>query len=326
MPSTVLDTAQLPSTDRRDAWIETTEAALMPTRISFAEPDSIRARIQTMAFGPAQLSHLSYTPLISRRTPALIRRSDPELYQLGLAASGYQGIEQGGHRAMLGVGDLVLYDSSRPFEAEAGPGAARTLVLQFPRRLLPLPERVVAPMCGQAFSAREGLGRLLGRMLTGLAETHADLRPQDGARLGGTAIDLVAALLAHHAEHPSPLPPGTRQTALFEQISAFVITHLNDPNLKPALIAAAHFISTRYLHRLFQEQGTTVGDFVREHRLARCRRDLADPARQSIPVSAIGARWGFPRPSDFTRSFRTAVGMTPSEYRTACLAARTTDG
>ena len=38
---------------------------------------------------------------------------------------------------------------------------------------------------------------------------------------------------------------------------------------------------------------------------------------RNVPVSAIGMRWGYPRPSDFTRAFRTTYGMTPSEYRAA---------
>ncbi|MEW2296202.1 helix-turn-helix transcriptional regulator [Streptomyces sp. NPDC006743] len=49
----------------------------------------------------------------------------------------------------------------------------------------------------------------------------------------------------------------------------------------------------------------------------RCRRDLADPAQQTVPLATIAARWGHCRPSDFTRAFRAATGMAPSEYRAA---------
>ncbi|MEV6833943.1 helix-turn-helix domain-containing protein [Streptomyces sp. NPDC051133] len=321
MPTTVLDTAQLPPTERRAAWSETTETALMPTRTTFTDGSRMRARIQTMTCGPVQLSELSYTPLTSRRTPRLIRRSDPELYQLAWIVSGGQGMDQAGHRTALGPGDLVFYDSSRPFEAMVGPrpdgDGARSLVLQFPRRLLPLREQLAAPQCGRAFSGRSGIGRLLCQMLTGLAETHADLAPQDGPRIGATAIELVAALLAHQGGGRSALPYGSRQRVLFEQIVDFIDAHLSDPGLTPGSIAAAHFVSTRCLHRVFHEQGTTVCAYVRRQRLAQCRRALADPAQQNVPIHAIGARWGFPGASDFTRAFRTAVGMTPSEYRAA---------
>lgn len=319
MLTTVLNTAHLPPTDRQMAWAETTGQALMATRISFLEPDRIEAQIQTMPLGPVQLTVMSYTPLSSRRTPRLIRQSDPEMYQIALTIAGQQSIEQARMYASIGPGDLLLYDSSRPFTAIAGPNppGARAMLLQFPRRLLPLPEKAVAPLCGTVLPGRAGVGRLLCQMLTSLADTHADLTSADSTRLGTTAVDLAAALLAHHADRQTLIPAGSRQRALFEQISAYITTHLHDPGLTPGAIAAAHFISTRYLHRIFQQHGATVADVIRQQRLARCRRDLADPSQRTVPIAAIAMRWGYPRPSDFTRAFRAAIGMTPSEYRSA---------
>jgi AraC-like DNA-binding protein len=273
-----------------------------------------------MALGPVQLSVMSYSPLSCRRTPRLIRQADPEQYQLALTLAGQQSIEQARSYAALGPEDLLLYDSSRPFTATAGPDPAgvRVLLLQFPRCLLPLPDRVVAPLCGHALPGRAGVGRLLGQMLTGLTDAHADLTHPDAARLGATAVDLTAALLAHHTDRPAQLPAESRQHELFVRISDFIAGHLHEPGLTPGALAAAHFISTRYLHRVFQVHGSTVGDTIRQQRLARCRRDLTDPAQRAVPVGAIGARWGYPRPSDFTRAFRAATGMAPSEYRALC--------
>ncbi|WP_323136387.1 helix-turn-helix domain-containing protein [Streptomyces sp. NBC_01446] len=45
------------------------------------------------------------------------------------------------------------------------------------------------------------------------------------------------------------------------------------------------------------------------------RSDLVDPAPRSSPVNAVAARRGFPRGAGFSRAFRTAYGITPSEYR-----------
>ncbi|QIJ61071.1 helix-turn-helix domain-containing protein [Streptomyces sp. JB150] len=79
-------------------------------------------------------------------------------------------------------------------------------------------------------------------------------------------------------------------------------------------MAAAHSVSLRTVHRVFQAHETTVCDVIRRARRSRCRRDLADP-RDASPVRAIGARWGCPRPSEFTRAFRAATGMTPTQFR-----------
>jgi AraC-like DNA-binding protein len=104
------------------------------------------------------------------------------------------------------------------------------------------------------------------------------------------------------------------------RIRAFIEQHLADPELTPAAVAAAHHISLSYLHRLFQREEVTVAAWIRRQRLERACQDLADPALRSTPVYAIGRRWGFPRAADFTRAFRAAYGVPPSDYRGARIA------
>ena len=99
------------------------------------------------------------------------------------------------------------------------------------------------------------------------------------------------------------------------RIHAFIQQHLGDPELSPVTIAAAHQISVRHLHQLFRQQDLTVSAWIRRERLARCRRDLADPRLRGRPIHAIALRWGFPRPAHFARTFRLSYDMTPSEYR-----------
>ncbi|MEV5824726.1 helix-turn-helix domain-containing protein [Spirillospora sp. NPDC052242] len=61
--------------------------------------------------------------------------------------------------------------------------------------------------------------------------------------------------------------------------------------------------------------GRPGGRWSRTSRGARRRWDLADPALRGVPVGQIAARWGFSHPAVFTRAFRAAYGVTPSEYR-----------
>jgi AraC-like DNA-binding protein len=196
---------------------------------------------------------------------------------------------------------------------------SESLMLQFPRKLLPLPERQAARLLAVPLQGRQGMGRLLAQFLRTAADEEAPYSAPDLVRLAGTAIDLVAAVLAHHLERDRDLPPDSRRRALFLRVSDDVRQHLGEPDLGPARLAAAHHISTRHLHRVFQQHGTSVAAFIRRHRLDRCRRDLADPALRAVPVHGIAARWGFPQPGAFTRLFRSATGLTPTEYRAAHL-------
>ncbi|UFR06707.1 helix-turn-helix domain-containing protein [Streptomyces sp. Go40/10] len=313
---TVLDTSCLPPAERTAAWAEATAEALVTTRMRFPDPANFTARISAVALGPVQLSAISYAQLVSYRSARLIRASDPELYQIGVITSGRQSIAQARHDTVVEPGEIVLYDSSRPFEASAcGPGCCGSLVLQFPRRLLPLPDRLVAPLCGTALGTVDGVGHVFRETLVSLARADTDLTPLDRQRLGATVVDLAAAVIARCVDRTSALPPESRTAALYRQVRAFIAQHLHDPGLGPATVAAAHSISVRYLHRVCQVHGTTVQSLIRQERVARCKRDLADPLLHATPVSAIGARWGYPRASDFTRAFRTATGTTPTAYR-----------
>ncbi|MEH0827532.1 MULTISPECIES: helix-turn-helix transcriptional regulator [unclassified Micromonospora] len=71
------------------------------------------------------------------------------------------------------------------------------------------------------------------------------------------------------------------------------------------------------MHRLFEAEETTVASYVRDLRLQRCRRDLADPAQAHRPIQAVAARWGFADKAVFSRAFRAAYGESPQGYRAA---------
>ena len=85
-------------------------------------------------------------------------------------------------------------------------------------------------------------------------------------------------------------------------------------------VAASRRIETRALVHspdLMERAGLTVAAYVRDQRLRNAYRDLTapDPALRATPIHTIGARWGFPRAAEFSRAFRTAYGVPPSELR-----------
>ena len=135
------------------------------------------------------------------------------------------------------------------------------------------------------------------------------------------ALDLAVAALAAQLGAEDRLAPETRRQALVSRVEAFIEQNLGDPGLTPAAIAAHHHISVGYLHRLFQPRQLTVAAWIRHLRLERCRADLANPRLRLRPVHAVGARWGFRSPADFSRAFRAAYGMPPGDYRSQALAA-----
>jgi AraC-like DNA-binding protein len=248
------------------------------------------------------------------------------MYAVGLILRGRQGIVQERREASLTAGDLVVYSTSRPYETvvESHQVTAASVVVQIPRAMVSLAPDQVDRALATRMPGQEGIGHLLAGFLTRLATDTRLYRPADGQRLAGVLADLITAWLAHHTDAEDRTPAETRQHVRYLQIQSFIHRHLDDSALSPATVAAAHHISLRTLHRLFHHHahGATVASYITRQRLTRARRDLADPHLATWPVQAIALRWGFQRPADFARAFRTAYGTTPTAYRHASVRAQ----
>ncbi len=95
----------------------------------------------------------------------------------------------------------------------------------------------------------------------------------------------------------------------------YIVDHLADPDLSPSGIARALRVSVRYLHLLFQAEGTSPARWILERRLERAGRLLTDPRQASRTVTDIAFSVGFKDASHFTRAFKNGQGLGPREYR-----------
>ncbi|MPZ96327.1 MAG: helix-turn-helix domain-containing protein [Propionibacteriales bacterium] len=290
--------------------------AMLPAEIrSVSGAAPIPGRIVTGTVGAVRVTELtSCPPGEAVRTPRMIRRHDPEHYRLDVVVHGNAVIEQDGRAARVGAGDLTVVDSSRPARW-AHASTPQVVTASFPRAMLSLRQDEVAELTAVRIPGTEGAGALVSALARQLPKQVDTYSAAEGARLGAALIDLVAATLAGRIGTGSRLAPEPRQQVLLRSIHAFIEQRLADQRLTPATIAAAHHISVRYLHKLFETQDTTVAAWVRRRRLERCHRDLLDPALQGRPVSAIAARWGLTNPRHFSRAFRSVYGVPPGEYR-----------
>ncbi|MFD0359165.1 helix-turn-helix transcriptional regulator [Streptomyces sp. NPDC127110] len=123
----------------------------------------------------------------------------------------------------------------------------------------------------------------------------------------------MGSCLAGRLGAEGALAVEARETALLARIDAFVDHNLGDP--VPAAVAARHGISLRRLQLLFRDRGESPAARIRQRRLERCRAELADPGLLGRPVHEVAGRWGFANPSVFSRAFRDAYGVSPTEYR-----------
>lgn len=252
-------------------------------------------------------------PHCVERTPELINGADGGFYKLSLQLSGTGILVQDGREAVLEPGDLAIYDTGAPYTLTFHEQFT-TLVLMFPKQLLGLAPEDMAEMTAVRLGRGHRLGRAVVPFLTQIGRMLPELDGPIGHRLAMNTVDLLSTLLADEA-HALPDAEAGGQERLLRRVQHFIDGQLANPDLSPGYIAAAHFMSVRSLHKLFEDSGTTAAAWIRARRLDGARRDLADPLQADVPVGAIGARWGLPDPAHFSRVFRAAYGQSPSAYR-----------
>ena len=301
----------VPAASRSEYWRHVLSKAYAPLEPLGILPD----RLVLGRAGPVSVGEISRAGQGgARRTTVHIRRSDPGLYEIEALAHGHRVVQQSGREAALRPGDLALVDLSRP--ATWVSSDARYVAAVFPRSLLPLRVADVARLTPVRIPGDMGAGALVSSFACQLPMYLDGFTRSGGARLAGAVLDLLAVVLADRLDRTTELPVETRQGALLQRTYALIEERLGDPELSPGSIAAAQFISIRYLHKLFETQQTSVADWIRQRRLERCAHDLLDPALVGEPVGAIGARWGITNQAHFSRLFRARYGVPPSDYRT----------
>lgn len=295
-----------------DHWKHLVAESFVPLAAQTADVDGFRGRMRSRVLDRMSIVEVTATSHEVHRTPALIARAHERYFKLNLQLEGTGLLVQDNREAVLRPGDLAIYDTNRPytltFEEQA-----RMMVVMFPCDALSLPADYVGQLAAVRMAGSAGLSGIVGQFIRQLSENLDVLSGPSGSRLAANALDLVSTML--HAEMdiaPDRMKP---QALLAVSIREYIDANLSDPLLSPATIAAAHFISTRHLHNVFHESGTTVASWIRSQRLEGARRDLRDPLHAGKSVGAVAAHWGFLDAAHFSRTFRDAFGVPPSDWR-----------
>ncbi|MFI1830958.1 helix-turn-helix domain-containing protein [Streptomyces sp. NPDC020412] len=302
---------------------------VVPVAIDSPHAPTFRGSALGIDFGDgAQLAGFSFSPMVATRQHRHIRRSDPEAHYLMLVHGPPIGLAQRRSDVLLKVGDMALYDTSHPLDAEFVDHGrlSRTTLLRLPRALLPFPQDDMDGLLAQRLAPGTGTGALLAHFMAALRQQSSGPGTRSGPgelrRLGRIGTDLAHAFLAEQLDARHALPVESRQHVLRVRVDAFIERHLHEAALTPPVIAAAHHISVRTLHLLFRDQPETVAATVRRRRLERARAELEDPRARHRTIADIAARWGYRSAADFSRAFRAAYGTTPSEVRRSAVAPR----
>jgi AraC-like DNA-binding protein len=309
----VVDTDAVSPSERLSLWQAASSEALMPLSIRCSGALQFSGRIAGYDLGAVRIFRIESSPSLVLRTREGVRDRDPEWLQLAIHLRGETVVRQGDHATALRVGDCICLDSSRPFTID-NLEFVEWLVFDMPKQLLGSQRDRICRQTASRLPRDHGVATLAAPFLCQLGKglDSGAVRDHD-LNLGEAVLGLIRALLT--SPEDSGGTSNGRRAALLLEVKAFIEANLANPNLGPEEVARAHFISTRQLSRLFEAEGLSACEWIRERRLDRCRRDLGDPALADERVFAIATRWGFRNQAHFSRLFRAAYGCAPREYR-----------
>lgn len=311
----LLDTGTVTPSIRPDYWSAGMARHFFSMRLQPRDDGVFAARLTGGDLGPVGVRSIRAVPHRVARAARLIAPTDPAYLLLYLVRHGECRLEQDDRSCLLRPGDIALQATWRPSAFEARDGLDVT-VFSIPTWFLRARPDDFARMTAIAMTPRGApVVRMAVPFLTGLTQA-AEIgtlseRERDGfTDMLGTLLDLLRG--ADDGAIGAAGPEGSDE--LLARMRRYVMAHLHDPGLGPEQIASAHYVSTRYVHKLFAAGGTTVSAWIRAERMERAAQELRASGES---VAQIGSRLGYRDAASFSRAFRRAHGRSPRDVRAA---------
>lgn len=301
-----LDTADVKPSDQFDFWQDVVCKKFVSASATVPRGDgAFNASLATNRLGPLLLSDLHAPMHFWTRSPQHVRRDEQDVYILSLIEEGSGELGQYGRRVVQRVGDMVLYDSSAPFDYNF---AANMKLVKIPRHILDA--RIAKPreLVAVRFSDNSPLKPILAGLVT--TASSLDLSKQAdsivGSRIASSIVDVMVSMCDLFLENM----PRNGTAPQLEKIFRYARANLESEDLSPEVLASVGGMSVRTLNRLFGTIGTTPMRWIWTERLRATHLALTEKNVNSVTEAAF--KYGFSELSHFSRSFKKMFGVTPS--------------
>ncbi|CAE6852190.1 helix-turn-helix domain-containing protein [Paraburkholderia domus] len=205
------------------------------------------------------------------------------------------------------VPSILALDMDQPCTIRSFHG--RLLLLFVPRALVEKSFPDAASLHGRRIHATAPLTRLLIDHLVALNRQIVGLAKEEARHAFLTAVELLVAAFSREAGLSGNGRAAVR-AAVYGQVRRHVETHLHDPDLSADSVLASLHLSRASVYRIFEHEGG-LASYIRSRRLRMAADELVRFPHMEVQDIASGL--GFNDASTFTRAFRRAFDIAPSE-------------
>jgi AraC-like DNA-binding protein len=272
-----------------------------------------RGDIESWVLGDMVFMDARTDPFVQARSQARISTDNVREFVLHMAIEGIvETLTDRMPRRSAGqhVPGVLALDMGQPMHMWR-PAPARVLAFFLPRAVVEAVVRDPDALHGQVIAFTSPAGRQLARQLRPLvAGLHGLPRAAAERALRAGAAAILAAF-ARQQRLDGRSDASERRT-LRGDIDAHVQANLHRQGLTPDSILRNFAIARPTLYRLFEDEGGLAA-YIRNRRLRAAANELVDAP--TLAVADIASTLAFGSATDFTRAFRRAYGLAPSEFR-----------
>jgi len=252
------------------------------------------------------------TPVRVAWTRELVKNGDcDDFVVLAIFNRGKGSVYQHGREIDVSCGSAVVLSGVDPLVL------ARTSYTYFS-----IPKKALAPLVADVeaafMSLIPGTNAAL-RLLAGYADLLtadiATMTPALRSRIDTHLQDLLALAIGARRDAAESARARGLRAARLAAMQADIEKNLMTGTVRPGVLAARHGVTPRYVHKLFEGEGTTLSRFVLNKRLVLVHCMLRDMKYADKKIGSIAYDAGFGDLSTFNREFRRQYGMTPSDVR-----------
>jgi AraC family transcriptional regulator, positive regulator of tynA and feaB len=279
---------------------------------------AIEVRAEKKAAGGCSIIRLrSTTRLHFRRSWSHIREDSTDVTVLWFIKRGTLSVSHQRGYTTASVGDFLVTKSTTPFfiDCQVGEDSMHEVLhVVVPTHLLTsyVPHGLTTGFCVPAAGCQFTVAQ---HILMDIFEEKGELSANAAQLLVETALSVISQAIG-----TVPVSAYAHQSVSnkrLHDVLRYIELHLSDPKLSIATVAKGCGISPRYVSILLKSHGCSFSTLVWAERLKIAGRLLSSSTSNDLSISKVAYGMGFKSLAHFSRKFKAAFNMSPSEYRSA---------